>query len=432
MNVTPVGKPAILLCFMVGCAPPPPLREAGDWEAASFAQERGISLAEARQRLGWQALAPRLQERAATELGETFGGVWIAPGEGDRVKVAVTSNEARTAARRVTHAVGLDEAVDHVVVRYSLAELTDAKNTIAAELSAINLNAEQTMIVGISPERNAVRVDLPRDGRLTTEQRTAVDSIKSRFGDRLVFGAFSGRVKPSACVYPDCDAPLRGGVDIRVQDPGTSFDIGCTGGFTARSQIDSKLYQFTAGHCTVDDNNNFNPNTWWTFLSDGTQHNIGPTHHGYLGPDGDMAIVEVTNTTFWGPQNWVLVTDGNGHGGVNGTSWNARYDITSTDWSVVGQRICITGSHLGASNCGVVTQLDVTYVAPLNGTNFVINHAGRGDYCAVEGDSGAPLYANNTAFGLQSASAGSECDSLYQGIRQAEDSMNVYVLTAPQ
>ena len=58
-------------------------------EAEYMATERGISVEQADKRLGWQERAPRLAEVADAELGEAFGGVWIAAGEGDRAKLAV-------------------------------------------------------------------------------------------------------------------------------------------------------------------------------------------------------------------------------------------------------------------------------------------------------------------------------------------------------
>jgi hypothetical protein len=99
---------------------------------------------------------------------------------------------------------------------------------------------------------------------------------------------------------------------------------------------------------------------------------------------------------------------------------------------VVGQRICITGASFGSSNCGRVTDLDVSYTGGDNAGNFEVevDHAGEASYCAVSGDSGAPPFASHTAFGIHNAH-GDPCDSVYTGIRGAEGHMNVTVLTAP-
>ena len=59
--------------------------------ARLFAQRRGISLAEAHERLARQAQAPALADAAAAHLGKHFGGVWIDGVDGDRVKLALVA-----------------------------------------------------------------------------------------------------------------------------------------------------------------------------------------------------------------------------------------------------------------------------------------------------------------------------------------------------
>src|SRR5690349_6975527 len=58
-------------------------------EAAGFARQRGITIAEAEQRLGWQMIAPDLEERLEGSMPSTFGAVWIDANDRDRVKVGV-------------------------------------------------------------------------------------------------------------------------------------------------------------------------------------------------------------------------------------------------------------------------------------------------------------------------------------------------------
>ncbi|WP_162907009.1 hypothetical protein [Allorhizocola rhizosphaerae] len=88
-------------------------------------------------------------------------------------------------------------------------------------------------------------------------------------------------------------------------------------------------------------------------------------------------------------------------------------------------RICTTGAFFGRSDCGYVLQLGVT--ATYGGVT--VKNLGRGNFRGVGGDSGAPMYAKHTAYGLQVAGY-SMCDSLYQGIRAAENKLNVDVLHA--
>src|SRR6185295_2721905 len=123
-------------------------------------------------------------------------------------------------------------------------------------------------------------------------------------------------------------------------------------------------------------------------------------------------------------QPFVFVTSG------PDTTRNETYPIRATGWSVIGQRICITGAFFGESNCGVVTDLGVTVTETDGaGHNVTVNSMGRASYCSIPGDSGAPLYASNTAFGINTAAL-TECDTFFQGIRQAEANMNVTLMLA--
>lgn len=117
------------------------------------------------------------------------------------------------------------------------------------------------------------------------------------------------------------------------------------------------------------------------------------------------------NTAGWNARAWVFVTGGAGSGTTRDESYPIRVDGTSR----VGMRICTTGGFYGRSSCGTVTELGV------GPEGF-----GRGNFCGRAGDSGAPMYANNTAYGLQQGGY-SECDGLYQGIRGAENLLNVNV-----
>jgi hypothetical protein len=52
------------------------------------------------------------------------------------------------------------------------------------------------------------------------------------------------------------------------------------------------------------------------------------------------------------------------------------------------------------------------------------------NYCGMGGDSGGPVYASNTAYGIHQGGA-SLCGSVYQGIVAAQNGMNVDIILAP-
>jgi hypothetical protein len=381
-----------------------------DAMAVGMARDRGISLAEATQRLGWQAHAPSVSQRASAVLGGAFGGVWIDAAHGGRVKIGVTAAAGASGPRTAMTAAaltGLTDGVDVVTVNHSAAELDAANTWLGSQLVAVNAGARSPLAVGERTDRNAVELDVPAGGPLTNAQNALIQAAQSRLGDALVLSTYAGQPTPRACAYPFCDPPLRGGIRI------TSNGGGCTGAFIAQSRVDSNFYQFTAGHC-----GQASLGPWATQFTDGSTHLVGPIHHWEWNAGGDEAIMLVNNPNGWQlPSATVNVTDG------PNTTADPNYAISSENFSVLGQRICTTGAFLGFSSCGTVTELELTTTYG----GVTVNHLGRGSFCGVAGDSGAPMYASHVAFGLQVAGF-SECDSIYQGILAAESVLNVNVL----
>jgi hypothetical protein len=393
---------------------PAPAAVQVDSEAVHFARERGITPTEAAERLRWQVAVPDFAERVRGELGSTFGGFWIAVADRDRIKVGVTPAAAPTALAAVARAadeMGLAGAVDVVRVGYAESALKAANAWLAQRFEDLaRRGSGGSLVTGLRPDLNAVLLETPADGATTPEERALVAEARARFGDLLRLGAYQGRPRARACnAEPFCDPPLRGGIEIHNPVPGAT--VICTGGFIARSKVDSRLYQFTAGHCA-----DAASDTWSTEYTNGTTHAIGGVHNWQYPGSGDMAIVRINDVDDWDPAAWVLVTDG------PDTTYDATYHISSDNLSSVGMRICTTGAVYEESSCGTVTELDVT----VNYGDGSLHNLGRATFCGTGGDSGSPMFSYHVAYGLQSGGF-SECDSLYQGIRDAELQMNVNV-----
>lgn len=207
-------------------------------------------------------------------------------------------------------------------------------------------------------------------------------------------------------------SPAPGGIFIS-NTTGNSTKI-CTGGFIARSRIDGKLYQFTAGHCA---SGGFT-GTWSTEFPNDSIHAIGPVHHYIFSKAGDMAILAINNPAGWQlPQGWVYVT------ASSNTTLNQQYAISSAQYSTQGARICKTGA-IGHTSCGIVLALGV------NGG--YTNNLGEASFCTKEGDSGGPVFAAHQAFGLVVAvNKNNSCISYYQGIIGAENALNVNLVLDP-
>ncbi|MEU7824222.1 S1 family peptidase [Catellatospora sp. NPDC049133] len=389
-----------------------------DWfaeEAAGFAKERGISEAEARERMAWQLVAPDLDERLQTDLGARYGAVWIDVRDGDRVKVGVTGQvdePARAAVKAAAQAVGLTGGYDLVSVKRSATRLADDNDWLGEEVIRVNRDATVFLSAGLRPDLNAVQLGVPRKGGLTAAQEALVKAAQTRLGDGVVLASTSDGYRPFlGCDSPYCDAPLRGGV--KINHPDTS----CTAGFVAQSKVDSKKYIVTAGHCAMD-----NLGTWSSKNAALTVKAIGPVHRWIFDTYiGDMAIIRISDTsvaTGWDPRPWVLITYS------PQTNQNTTYHIAEDKMSLLGMRICTTGMATRMTNCGHVTELGLT--ANLGGLSM--RNLGRTSNCSKPGDSGAPMFASHVAYGILAGGVEDDCDTVYQGIRTAERELNVNIL----
>jgi hypothetical protein len=404
-----------------------PAPRSSDPAVVSLVKEKGISLAEAQQRIQWQSNAVDLDEALQTTLGERFGGVWINPPDG-RVKVGVVgaSRSRRAADLPVTDAVRMaaeqrqvGDAADVVPVGYSYSYLYAASEWLGDAV----LKARQVGLAGLgsglATDHNAVELDLPSDRALTAVEQALVDEAKRRYGAALLIGHYQGVPQRVSCGWISgvvsrtllsCDPPLRGGMGI------ISPSFSCTTGFIARSDSDNKLFVFTAGHCITDGG----PGPWSSpFYSSHHLHAVGSMHNYRDNSEGDYAILTIDNPSGWNPQAWVLVSPS------TDTTYNEQYHITRDGGSSVGMRSCHSGAF-GATDCGTVFQIN--YTPP----NIPTQHlAWSKEECARKGDSGGPVYAGGVAYGLTVAANLSTCDFYYQGISAAETNMRVHIATAP-
>jgi hypothetical protein len=399
---------------------PPYLADAADPAVTTLARDRRISIREAQQRMGWQEPAMRLAEELERALGDRYGDLWFDPHTG-RVKVGIVGGRdtadlaARLIARRKLTAV-----TDLVAVRHSYAELRQAAAWLTAESARANPPARNGLVKGLSvwrlPDTNTVELDLPRGQRLTAAQRATVAEARRRLGDKLTFGAWSGRTSDLACNWDsdtfDCDPPLRGGVMLYIRNATGGYDYQCTVGFNARSTIDAKWYVMTAGHCGAVGQ------TFYVYQPrDAHFHVLGHMHNRVRAGDDDFGIITMDNVPGWDPKPWVYV-----HSGAD-TTYNPTYSITGSEGSKKGMRVCVSGAISG-SDCGNVEDL--------GGGGWA-----RVDLCATHGDSGAPIFSYGKARGLLVGAVAPDpgqpptppCqDRLYQGITEASQQLHVYVV----
>ncbi|CAB4870992.1 unannotated protein [freshwater metagenome] len=284
-------------------------------------------------------------------------------------------------------------------------ELEQAVAWITPQVGPADAGAHWRITVGERPDLGKVIVTMPPELSRTAHQSALRTAIAERYPELVDFRDKEVRPTSLGCRYPICDPPLRGGNLISTNV------VSCTSAFLARSRTDAKLYQMTAGHCDVDHGTN-----WLTAFTNGQVHVIGAVHSSHFDLSSDASIIRVDNPAGWRARAWVNVTDG------LTTTANAQYRIVADADVKLGMRVCDTGAQLGGTDCGTVTAVNVT----VDYGDAVVAGMVESTLCAIPGDSGAPVFAGHTAYGLLSGAA-DFCDSFYEPVRSAENALRVNV-----
>jgi streptogrisin D len=203
----------------------------------------------------------------------------------------------------------------------------------------------------VEPMTNQVVVTA--DSTVTGAKLDAVRAIVAKLGDAARLESTPGTLSPT----------ISGGDAI------TTGGSRCSLGFNVRSG--STYYFLTAGHCT-------NGGTSWS----GGGAVLG-TRFGTSFPGNDYGIVRYTNTSVAKP------------------SAVGSVRITSAGTPAVNTTVTRRGSTTGTFS-GRVTALNSTVNYPQGSVSGLI----RTTVCAEPGDSGGPLYAGSTAYGLTSGGSG--------------------------
>lgn len=353
----------------------------------------------------------------ADRLAQDFAGAWIDQADGGRIAVGLVGDDP--ASKRVVLEAAAKRQLETLIkfepARYGWTRLIAIYKAVAADLARANVGSSKQLSVAVAQDTNSVKLLVPEIVTATQAQYLATWHI--RYGGAVVETVRPGNTTLMRCDPPYCDKPLRGGV--RIDPNGNTVAGSCTAGFNAKSRINDVYYLITAGHC-VDGRENVG---WFTKqYSTGRFHLIGSTHNHIFGETGDMAILKVNDAsgaTGWAVKPWVWVQ---AYYGSPSTEPKEDYLIRATSQVMQNIYLCKTGATTGTS-CGPLTDWGFS--------NGVVNGLARVEANACEGDSGAPVYARNAAYGILSAGGDpGTCASsfLYQGVREIEQLMNVNVL----
>lgn len=390
-----------------------------DPAVVTLAEDRGISLAEAQQRIGWQQALNEVDDELAGSLGENFGGAWVDNANGDRVVVALTSaaddadqDKATTILRRV----GLDEVSQRVSVANSLATLKQQQRLLADEVLGTRGQSGQASALGLGLDlpHNDIVVEAPPSEQRSAGEEQAIRHARAR-GPVTVRERSIGMRKDAcnASGLLNCDPSTRGGLFIQTPVSTTQGED-CSVGFYVTSKSNGLPYMLTAGHCFPTGGG-----TPRGFNADGSRRDYGYLQRALANdPNGDYAIFG-PGSTGWNPRPLVAVLD------RGQTAQDLTYYISDDQYANAGTRVCFTGGRTRTTRCGDVT--DNSYV--FNG-----QYLQRANYCdANAGDSGGPVFASHTAYGIHTATitvggVPQSCDKLFTSIVSAENTLNVNVV----
>ncbi|MEU7476511.1 S1 family peptidase [Lentzea sp. NPDC042327] len=301
----------------------------------------------------------QLADVLADRLGAASAGSYV--DGGGRLVVTVTD---RAAADTVTATGARAEIVKHSAA------------TLGASAAVLDRTARiPGTSWGIDPATNQVVVSA--DATVTGSALARLRSVVGGLGDTARLEQVSGSFRPT---ITGGDAILGGGVR-------------CSLGFNVKTPGTSTAYLLTAGHCG---------NLTSTWSTSGGQ--VVASRTGTSFPGNDYALFRYTSGI-------------SRPGSVNLYNGSQR-DIARAGDPVVGQTVGRSGSTTGFHR-GKVTGLNVTvnYADGTTVTGMIATTV-----CVEGGDSGGPLFADNTALGLTSGGSGNCASggrSFYQPVTEA-------------
>lgn len=243
-------------------------------------------------------------------------------------------------------------------VEFSLNELTELGERIIRTLTAQNYR----LIVNTDIRANEVFV------RVESESFDEVSAlIAQEFPEQPIRIGISG--------MPVEVGELVGGLKVQ---PHPETVTKCTLGFNVIYQ--NVRHVSTAGHCSFV----ANIDEWLYHRS-----TLGNYTYRKYNPDADIQLHRADAFTL---NNNIL----------SGSWYNYNISASQPQWAMVGNLVCKQGATTGHT-CGKVSAIDVAYTTPTFTSSQiygeVYNPYNSYDPLAAPGDSGAPVYSNNSAYG---------------------------------
>jgi hypothetical protein len=405
-----------------------------------------------------------LDSQLSQQLGANYVGEWFDPTTSD-VKIGITSAGYEQTAEQDLDNLGLANDAEIVTEMASWSQLMTAEHSLYEHVEGL-INSNR-VVTGASPEHDAVTIE-EADSLTTAQKKEVSEAVAALAVPTAVTEASTATVggapKSAPCSDGSCGRPLRGGVRISYHpsfeksgEPTEETD--CTAGYIVTSIYNALPYVLTAGHCvreTIGD-------LWYAEVNEvpikGTEegpygelgvHKIGKAHSYVFGKsheipggttsEGDAGLIAIEPKGFWGNNLTPIIITYKG----SETTRNERYPIIGTHYNPEAPQaefvVCVGGVGKGETEESVGPRaqcgLDKGFVSPHYQDSEKVQHLEEFDPCyhghtsiLGRGNSGAPVYKANFAYGI--LSGGSGCKEYYEGIDQAEKALHVKVMTGP-
>jgi sugar lactone lactonase YvrE len=402
-------------------------------EVREYAKEFALPAVVAESHLLRQREGSALTEELKQAMGNRYAGLWF-DNEVGRFVVPVPRAGGQPAATETLVSTGLSSSAyqtKEVSSTWLALERTQKDLTVALSPQTRTGEVE----TAIDPRTNAVILRLAEG--VDSSEETDLSELAERQPVNVELRTYPVQrfqVHTTSCKTTsprDCDAPLRGGVDlgsflIEHRGNGETYEATATGvcsaGFKAIGNTYGNRFVLTAGHCPA-----LHPGLtgWFSETASGVRHDVGAVEEYTFGPTGDWAKINA-NGSWWDTSPWPSE--------VAHYSENQSYPINYEAWSFPGEYVCLSGAKSGTT-CGNVleTHVEGLHVEEGGGVYLPPEDEIIG-ICSIGGDSGGSVFSfsSNTALGLLSAGEGSpgegaNCRSYYTEITEATTAMGVSV-----
>ncbi len=348
-------------------------------DAAMYAADWGTSEEEAVRRLSLQNEIGKLNATLAEEEHDTFAGLWIDnTSEKYRVVVQMTTPSAEEQILDRVRGTELEGLVEVSSAQFSLENLEAKQDETHRLAHHHNIDIESE----INVQANKVQMYLPKKNR-------------HNFRGLRVMSALN---LPEGVVVSDVDGLSTPETNI----PGGEHITTCTSGFAVKNSSGTRGIT-TAAHCN---NSQSYKGRSLTFQAEDQQGNQDVQWH--TAPD-----YTVTNEFSVGSSNRKVTA------------------TKSYSNQAVGDYVCKHGSITGYT-CGNIssTTVKLSYVTN-SASTFIRVHNNNNQDLSQPGDSGAPWFNGNTAYGTHSgAPTDNGNDAIYMPINYIS-SLGITVLTSP-